>query len=174
VASWFEQHPDFVVLAVGAIDESGEASGNRWFTGRCEIRPLNSLRTTFCSSLFIRRSGIPDQVRFDPARSRGEETDFVLRLLKSGGRGYFDRGMHVFHPRRDMLSGTVSAERAFSYGAGMGSLVRTHRLPGVWAGLVVYDITRAVLVGVTGHFSAARNCLTHTKGLIAGYCNGGR
>ena len=71
--------------------------------------------------VYLRTSSAkPGEYASIPKLNRGEETDFILRLLATGLRGRFDRGLHIHHPRRDMLSGTVSLERAKKYGAAMG------------------------------------------------------
>lgn len=169
VAQWFQAFPQYSILAVGAIDDEGVPSGNRWIQNSCEIRPWNSLRTTFCSSLFISALEQSRRVGFAPNISRGEETDFILRLLATGVRGRFDRSLYVRHPRRDMLSGTVSKERAASYGAGMGRLVRRHSLAVLWAVLLVYDLIRAGLVVLRGRPGDAVFCFAHATGLFKGF-----
>jgi glycosyltransferase involved in cell wall biosynthesis len=169
VDQWFRENRHYSVMAVGALDHDGVASGNRWLQNACDIGPLNVLRTTFCSSLFISDLARSREVRFDPRLNRGEETDFVLRLLNTGLRGRFDRRLHIQHPRRDMLSGTVSRERAVSYGAGMGRLVRQHSLLLLWFGLLTYDIARALLVSARGQFVNARFCFAHAEGLFRGF-----
>jgi hypothetical protein len=166
---WFQTSPQYSVLAVGAVDDEGIPSGNRWIQNSCEITPWNSLRTTFCSSLFLSAVEESRRVRFDPNIARGEETDFILRLLATGLRGRFDRSLFVRHPRRDMMSGTVSRERAVSYGAGMGRLVRRHSLTVLWATLVVYDLIRAGLVVLRGRPSDAIFCFAHATGLFKGF-----
>jgi glycosyltransferase involved in cell wall biosynthesis len=169
---WFRQNARYSVLAVGALDNEGAPSGNRWLQDACDISRFNALRTTFCSSLFICHTyftGHSRTVRFDPRLSRGEETDFILRLLATGLHGRFDRKFHIHHPRRDMLSGTVSRERAKSYGAGMGRLVRRHSLFSLWAALLVYDLARAVLVSCRGQFASAIFCFAHAEGLFKGF-----
>lgn len=169
VDAWFRANPDYSVLAVGALDDAGVPSGNRWIQDACDIGPLNALRTTFCSSLFISDLARSRGVHFDPKLTRGEETDFILRLLATRLRGRFDRGLHICHPRRDMLSGAVSRERAKSYGAGMGRLVRRHSLVPLWLGLLTYDLARALLVSARGQFLNAACCFAHAEGLFRGF-----
>jgi glycosyltransferase involved in cell wall biosynthesis len=169
VDSWFKTNRQYAVLAVGAVDDEGRSSGNRWLQDACDISPLNAMRTTFASSLFISAVQPSRRVRFDPKLPAGEETDFILRLLASGFRGRFDRKLHIHHPRRDMLSGTVSRERAKKYGTGMGMVVRRHSLVLVWCGLLMYDLTRALLVSARGQFVSTRFCLAHTAGLFQGF-----
>jgi glycosyltransferase involved in cell wall biosynthesis len=169
VDAWFRENPDYSVLAVGALDEAGVPSGNRWIQDACDISPLNALRTTFCSSLFVSGRARSQGVLFDPNLNRGEETDFILRLLATGMRGRFDRRLYIHHPRRDMLSGTVSLARARSYGAGMGRLVRRHSLAPLWLALLTYDLARAVLVSARGQFVNAGFCFAHAEGLFLGF-----
>lgn len=169
VDSWFNENPEYSVLAVGALDDTGVPSGNRWIQYTCDISPLNVLRTTFCSSLFVSDIARTRVIYFDSKLNRGEETDFILRLLATGLRGRFDRGLHIHHPRRDMLSGTVSRARALSYGAGMGRLVRRHSLFLLWFGLLTYDLARALLVSARGQFVNAGFCFAHAEGLFRGF-----
>ena len=169
VDAWFRQNSEYSVLAVGAVDNNGVSSGNRWIQDACDIGPLNVLRTTFCSSLFVSDLARSREVGFDPKLNRGEETDFILRLLAHGLRGRFDRRLYIHHPRRDMLSGTVSHARAKSYGAGMGRLVRRHSLIPLWFGLITYDLVRALLVSGRGQFSNASFCFAHAEGLFRGF-----
>jgi glycosyltransferase involved in cell wall biosynthesis len=169
VDAWFRENPEYSVLAVGALDNAGVPSGNRWIQDACDISPLNVLRTTFCSSLFVSGLARCRGVYFDPKLNRGEETDFILRLLGTGLRGRFDRKLHIHHPRRDMLSGTVSRARAKSYGAGMGRLVRRHSLVLLWFGLLTYDLVRALVVSARGQFVNAGFCFAHAEGLFRGF-----
>jgi glycosyltransferase involved in cell wall biosynthesis len=169
VDAWFKENPDYSVLAVGSLDDGGVPSGNRWIQDACDISPLNALRTTFCSSLFVSGLARSRGILFDPKLNRGEETDFILRVLATGLRGRFDRRLYIHHPRRDMLSGTVSRARARSYGAGMGRLVRRHSLAPLWLGLLTYDLARALLVSARGQFINAGFCFAHAEGLFRGF-----
>jgi glycosyltransferase involved in cell wall biosynthesis len=169
IAQWFGNHPRYEILAVGAVDEYGLTSGNRWFQDACDIRPINALRTTFSNSLFLRRAALPKEIRFDENLSASEETDYILRLLKVGLRGRFDRSLNIGHPRRDMLSGTVSKERARKYGQGMGQFVRHHSLTTLWLALLGYDLARACAVLVRGKFGDAGFCFAHAQGLFQGF-----
>ena len=67
------------------------------------------------------------------------------------------------------MSGTVSRERAVSYGAGMGRLVRRHSLTVLWTGLVAYDLARAALVALRGRPGDAVFCFAHATGLLKGF-----
>jgi glycosyltransferase involved in cell wall biosynthesis len=169
VWNWFCDNPNYDILAVGANDEQGLPSGNRWIQSQCDIRAINVLRTTFSNSLFLKRRALPESIRFDESLLASEETDYILKLMKVGLRARFDRTLYVGHPRRDMLSGTVSHSRAQKYGQGMGQLVRRHSLPLLWAALLSYDLLRALTVFLSGRWSSAGFCLAHARGLFRGF-----
>jgi len=171
IDGWFRDQPKYSILAVGAVDEKGLLSGNRWLQSSCDLLPVNIFRTTFCSSLFFRWEALYGNL-FDEALDRGEETDLVLRILSSGLRGRFDRAWHIGHPRRDMLSLGVPRDRALSYGWGMGHVLRKHSLLLLWVGLLAYDVLRGVVVISCGRLSAASLCFAHAWGLLRGFSPG--
>lgn len=176
VTNWFETNVEYDILSVGVKDAEGVSSGNRWVQSECDIRPLNAFRTTFSSSLFI-CTDLARTARFDALLGvgsgtpygSGEETDYVLRLLRKRARGRFDRSHHVVHPRRDMLSGTASLPRAQAYGFGMGHVIRMHSLCSLWMGFMTYNLARAGVCLLRGNQESARLCLAQTKGLWAGF-----
>ena len=171
IDQWFRDHPNYSIFAVGAVDEEGIPSGNRWLQSSCDMLQINVFRTTFCSSLFFRWEALYGN-DFDERLDRGEETDLVLRILSSGLRGRFDRAWHIGHVRRDMLSDGIPRDRALSYGSGMGHVLRKHSLLLLWAGLLTYDILRGVVVISRGRLSAASLCFAHAWGLLRGFSPG--
>lgn len=176
VVEWFEDNMRYEILAVGSDDASGVRSGNRWPQDACDIRLINIFRTTFSPSLFVRSRTAGSQ-RFDvrlgvgsgTRYGSGEETDYVLRLMRQGAKGRFDRTLHVVHPRRDMLSGGSSEPRAEAYGFGMGHLLRLHALRSVWLAFLVYDLARAIFAFGRGWSDGSGLCIAHAKGLWQGY-----
>ena len=177
VAAWFEGHAEFGILTVGSRDAEGVVSGNRWLRKRCEIRHHNAFRTTFCSTIFVRRAVTCAGTRFDEAIGPGsasglhggDETDFILNLMRRGVRGFFDGQWHVGHLRRDMLSGQVDAGRAIAYGRGMGYVLRKHSLHVLGAVFVLYDVVRSGVVGLMGDVNAAALCIHHARGIVSGW-----
>ena len=177
VSEWFDLYSEFDVFTVGAVDHQGRPSGNRWVQKSCEITPLNAFRTTFSSTIFVRRNIGQVRVKFDEALGVGagtefccgEETDYVFQLFQGGRRGYFDSTLAIGHPKRDMLSGTVNGARATGYGRGMGYVLAKHGLPHLSAAFVAYDMVRAALSAARGNFSAASLCFKHGSGIASGY-----
>jgi hypothetical protein len=176
VTDWFDSNFEYDILAVGVKDAAGVTSGNRWPQDSCEIKPMNAFRTTFSSSLFL-CTDLAQSARFDEQLGvgsgtpygSGEETDYVLRLLRLSARGRFDRTQYVIHPRRDMLSGTASAQRAEAYGIGMGHVLRLNSLQPLWASFMVFNLVRAALVFLRGDMKSALLCLAQTKGKWQGF-----
>jgi glycosyltransferase involved in cell wall biosynthesis len=169
VETWFLHHPDYSVLAVACLSETGVRSGNRWFQEVCDLTISNSLRTTMCPTLFFHCTPAMRRVFFDEGLNFGEDTDFCLRQLKTGVKGRLDSSLNIFHPCRDMLSGTVTADRAGNYGSGMGLLVRRHATLFLWVSLVGYDLARAAIVACRGRLHDARIVFAHARGLTRGY-----
>lgn len=169
VDKWFQDHPDYAVLAVGCLDESGVKSGNRWFQEECDLKVSNSLRTTMMPTMFFDCAPAMREVFFDEELNYGEDTDFALRQLKTGVKGRLDSKMNIFHPCRDMLSGTVTSDRAQKYGSGMGVLVRRHATFIMWFALLSYDLLRAALVACRGRMHDASIVFAHARGLVRGY-----
>jgi glycosyltransferase involved in cell wall biosynthesis len=179
VSAWFASHSDFDVLTVGARDRDGAPSGNRWIQDQCEIRPGNAFRTTFSSTIFVRRTSITQDKFFDESLgvgagtpfACGEETDYVLNLLRAGARGYFDRKWHIGHPKRDMLSGEIDGRRAAGYGRGMGRVLQKHSEPLLLAGFVAYDLVRSASAAIKGDVASASLCVLHAWGISNGYAS---
>jgi glycosyltransferase involved in cell wall biosynthesis len=177
VARWLDEHSEFGILTVGAQDQNGVSSGNRWVRDQCEIRPINAFRTTFSSTIFVRRSAAMQASRFDERLgvgsgtryACGEETDYILNLIRDGERGFFDRTLHIGHPKRDMLSGEINDKRAAAYGSGMGHVLRKHSMGLLGFGFVAYDLLRSALVAVKGDFKASALCVHHAFGVATGY-----
>jgi glycosyltransferase involved in cell wall biosynthesis len=169
VEAWFAEHTDYSILAVACLDETGVKSGNRWFQDGCDLKVSNALRTTMMPTVFLACTGAMRDVFFDEEVSYGEDTDFVLRQLKTGVKGRLDSRLNIFHPCRDMLSGTVTTERAVKYGSGMGFLVRRHATLVMWVALLAYDLFRAALVACRGRLHDASIVFAHARGLSRGY-----
>ncbi|WP_414633410.1 glycosyltransferase family 2 protein [Acidisarcina polymorpha] len=99
----------------------------------------------------------------------GEDTDYVFRLLEAGVRGRFDRGLTVFHPRRDMMSSHADEVRAYSYGCGMGRVIRKRSKLPLLPAFLAFDLLRATFSLLCGRSDLASLCSSHGKGVLEGY-----
>jgi len=177
VWSFFVANPGYTLLSAGVRDESGRLSGNRWVRDRCDLATANLFRTSVGMALFVRRESVAGAFRFDESLAvgsgtrfaSGEDTDYVFRLLEAGLRGRFDRGFTVYHPRRDMLSGGANAVRAYSYGCGMGYVIRKRAKLPLLPVFVAFDLLRLVYSLAHGQPGPARLCAAHGRGVFSGY-----
>ncbi len=177
VRSFFVANPRYALLSAGVRDESGRLSGNRWVCRRCDLATANLFRTSVGMALFVRRDSVAGAFRFDESLgvgsgtrfASGEDTDYVFRLLEAGLRGRFDRGFTVYHPRRDMLSGGVNAVRAYSYGCGMGRVIRKRAKLPLLPVFVAFDLLRLVYSLLCGQPGPAWLCAVHGRGVFSGY-----
>lgn len=177
VATFFATNPGYALLSVGVCDDSGTPSGNRWLRDRCELATANLFRTSVGMALFVRRNAIAQSLRFDETLgvgagtrfASGEDTDYVFRLLESGLKGRFDRRLTVHHPRRDMLSGGANAVRAYSYGCGMGRVIRNHAKLPLLPAFVAFDLIRGGYSLLRGRLEPARLCALHSRGVFSGF-----
>ena len=177
VAMFFAANPDYSLLSVGVCDDTGRASGNRWLRDRCDLATPNLFRTSVGMALFVRRNAISHSLRFDESLgvgagtrfASGEDTDYVFRLLKAGLKGRFERGLTVYHPRHDMLSGAADAARAYGYGCGMGRVIRNHAKLPLLPAFVIFDLLRGGYSLLRGQPGPARLCAIHGRGVFSGY-----
>jgi hypothetical protein len=117
------------------------------------------------------------EIRFDRQIGPGsrtpygasEDTDFVLMAMSKGLRGRFEAKWHIGHPRKDVRNGSVTADRTYHYGQGMGLVQKKHRMTTLWCGFVLYDMLRAAFMTVVGRRQTASLWYAHGKGLFQGF-----
>jgi len=177
VLNFFVDNPSYGLLSVGVRDAANVISGNRWLQDACDLTTTNLFRTSVGYALFLRRRAIATLPQFDETLgvgagtpfASGEDTDYVFRLLSSGVRGRFDRRLTIHHPRGDMFSGRTDKVRAFSYGCGMGRVIRNREKFPLLPAFVAYDFARAAAGALSGKLDAAALCMAHGRGLCSGY-----
>ena len=177
VSDWFETNRSYDILTVNSLDADGRRSANRWFQNSCDLSPLNIDRTSIGYSIFIRADGIARTARYDeligPGAGTqylgGEDSDFVLAAMRLGARGRFEAKWHVYHPLKDIRNASVTRDRVYIYGLGMGFVQRKHRLAWIWAGITGFDFVRAVGAFVVGRRQSATLWYWHGRGLIDGF-----
>ncbi len=118
------------------IVEPGFTCGGRWDKHGGPINRRNVFRRAICFSMFL-RSEVAANYRFDEslgvgAKTKwgaGEESDYLLRIVRDGHRIEYLPEIAVWHQGR---SGPCTAEtyaRARSYARGMGRVLRKHNYP---------------------------------------------
>lgn len=133
VRTFFLAHPDIHILTGAAADEDGNPLG-RAPSSSGRVTRQNVWTRGISIAIFMRRE-VTDQVgNFNETLGvgagtpigSGEETDLLLRAIAEGFIAYCDRDLIIHHVVPDR--GRMKPERAFSYGIGMGYLIRHHRL----------------------------------------------
>lgn len=181
VSGWFEANPSYDLLTLNSLDEHGVRSCNRWFQDSCDLNLLNVYRTSVGYSIFMRGNGIARTVRYDEGIGPGAETpylggedsDFVLLAMEAGARGRFEAKWHIGHPLKDIRNASVSRDRVYIYGMGMGFVQRKHRLIWLFAGLTAFDFGRALCAWPTGRREAAALWYWHGRGMVDGFLRAG-
>ena len=174
---WFQNNQTYEILTLNSLDENGVRSCNRWFQDSCDINSLNAYRTTAGYTIFIRGGGFASGVRYDEGIGPGadtpflggEDTDFVLSAMRKGAHGRFEAKWHIGHPLKDIRDASISQERAYIYGQGMGFVQRKHGLWWLSAGLAGFDFTRAIGAYIVGRRTPARLWYRHGRGILNGF-----
>jgi glycosyltransferase involved in cell wall biosynthesis len=177
VSDWFDSNPGYDILSVTSRDSNGERSGNRWHRSTCDLAPVNVFRTSVCYCYFLRSTERTRQIRFDQELGPGgnapypasEDTDFVLSAMACGLRGRFEAKWYIGHPRKDVRNASVTVDRVYQYGLGMGRVQKKHGMTTLWCGFVLYDMARAAVMAALGRRVPASLWYAHGRGLARAY-----
>ena len=112
-------------------DQQGRFSGSFMYRSSCRISFSNVWRCGVSISIFVKRKAIGN-IQFDETLGvgsgtiygSGEETDFLLNLIKMGKRLDFRPNLVVNHP---VFIGPWTLKRGCLYGNGMGRVLYKHR-----------------------------------------------
>jgi glycosyltransferase involved in cell wall biosynthesis len=147
IKAWFDGHPAYHLLCCTLRDETGREVAARW-PGFSQALDRNGiLRAAVSASLFMRTEAIRQAGGFDEQIGlgsgtlfqSGEDTDLALRCLDAGGKAWFEKELHVCHPRREPAQ--VSPRRGYAYGMGFGYILGKHDYHPIW---LAYHVARAV------------------------------
>jgi glycosyltransferase involved in cell wall biosynthesis len=148
VKQWFDIHPAHQLLCCSLRDETGKEVAARWPVYSQRLNRNSALRAAASASLFIRAQAVRQLNGFDEQIGlgsgtlfqSGEDTDLALRCLRAGGNAWFEKFLHVGHPRRDPAG--VPPHRGFAYGMGFGYILGKHGYP---SRLAAYHVVRAII-----------------------------
>ena len=111
-------------------DQHGKFSGSFMYRSSRRITFSNVWRCGVSISIFVKKAAVGD-IRFDESLGvgsgtiygSGEETDFLLNLIKAKKHLDFRPDMVVNHP---VFIGPWTVKRGYLYGNGMGRVLRKH------------------------------------------------
>jgi glycosyltransferase involved in cell wall biosynthesis len=150
VASFFQQNPKIDILLGRTVDEHGLPSlsplrkhsgavnrGNIWISG-------NS------NTLFVRKGAMVLGGGFDekigvgaPSRYQsGEETDFILTLMKNRAHAVYINDLRICHDQVDNIGPVRMLKRAWMYSLGFGYVLKKHDFGSAY---LTYRVGRSIL-----------------------------
>ncbi|HJP60909.1 MAG TPA: glycosyltransferase family 2 protein [Gemmatimonadaceae bacterium] len=142
---------------------------------RAEVTPANVWRLCCSIGLFLRKSVVEMVGGFDESLGVGagtpwgaaEDRDYPLRALDLGVRMHYDPELKVLHPPGDY----TNLARAYSYGAGLGRVLRKRAAPRheVCRLLIVRPIAGMILALLRGRPVAAAFYFHSLRGRVAGW-----
>ncbi len=175
----FDRYPEFDGVIGLALDEAGRPSMKK-FPRQRRGKPNKYSVWTMCNTsvLFFRRHLVQSTGFFNESLGVGSETpwgsaedvEYPLRAMNKGFSLYYEPSIIVGHPRPVTVVDVRALRRAYSYGAGLGKVVRDYNYP-LW--FVLYQFLRpagAVLFCLlTGQKSRAYMHFLTLKGRIYGW-----
>jgi glycosyltransferase involved in cell wall biosynthesis len=178
VAQQLQIHPGWAGLTGRAITETGIPSSGKWDRRPGPLTRYNVWRRAVTISMFLRKSAIHGNV-FDESLGvgagtpwgAGEETDFLLQVLRRGSTVHFLPTVTVNHPEWGRAPYTdIVRTKAHSYGRGIGRVLRKHGYP---LTVVAYHLMRPlggmVLASFGGQIRKARYHWSIFTGRMTGW-----
>ncbi len=178
VKGFFESNPQTDGVTGRAVNEKGRPHTLRWPKQPGWLTRESALRGAVSYTIFLRR-GVTQRVgAFNEDLGvgagtpwgAGEETDYLLRAMGQGFRLYYDPSLTVYHPEPPQGYEARDLAKGYSYGLGMGYVLRAHGYP---TGFVLLGFLRtAAMVALdlaTGRFGSARFRWYSLLGRIRGW-----
>lgn len=176
VDSFFSENPGEDGLNGRSLDEEGNVSMARFDTEPGPVNKQNIWARGIEYTLFFKRNSLRN-IRFDeqigPASGTpwlcGEGTDLQIRMIQSGLSIYYDPSLIVIHPSTPFSANAENIRKAYSYGCGMGHVLKKHEFPlSSKVRYLLRPFGGAVLAGVSLNFSKARYYSSVFKGRFRG------
>ena len=177
VVALFDANPQAGVFTGRTTDAGGADSLGLFLQTDAEITKGNVWLSGNSNSLFIgaeiaRKIGGFDEtlgVGAPTAFKSGEETDFLLRALATGARGFYRRDLVVHHDQAP-VGGTGGVARAQDYARGFGRVLRLHDYGAAYVAMrVARSSARALLALATGDMATARYKALWALGTFRGF-----
>jgi glycosyltransferase involved in cell wall biosynthesis len=158
VATLMRLRSDIEVVSGRTLDENGSPSVSVFADTAQAVSRANFLQCGNSNTLFFRRDALARIGPFDTSLGvgaptifgSGEEADILLRAIGLGIPIHYRPDIVVHHDQVDDVVTAKTLERAYSYGAGFGALLRKHRFG--WA----YFAYRELRTAASGLLALAR------------------
>lgn len=137
VYSFFADHSNADILSVRSVDHLFGNSHVSWSRSEGFINRYSMWNRVVEFSMFLRSEVIRQVGDFDEflgvgAGTRwgsGEGPDYLLRALKANFSIYYNPNYLIYHPQPVQIYNTKSITRAYSYGGGIGAILKKHQYP---------------------------------------------
>ena len=174
VAERFRADPTLAFLSGPAISPQGALGSGRWQTRSGPVTMYNVWTTVIGFNFFMRRETIERLHGFDENLGVGtkfgsaEETDLAIRTIRSGAKALYDYTLRVAHPDKRLTPEATG--RAFSYGAGLGRVLRKHPTPrSITAAFFVRPVGGIIVSVLRARKLAASYYWRTVHGRVSGY-----
>jgi glycosyltransferase involved in cell wall biosynthesis len=149
VIELFSIYPEWDGLTGRAIGIEGKTVGLHFDHRAGIVARYNAWRRVTTFTMFLRSNRIKGFEGFDEQLGvgaaspwgAGEDTDYLIRLVDGGCRVYYDPGLNVYHPDPLQYQPEKLLRRGYSYGCGMGKVLRKNQYP-LW--FFLYYLMRSV------------------------------
>jgi len=177
IVALFDANPQVGVFTGRTTDADGADSLGIFLDRDAEIAKSNVWLSGNSNSLFIRADIARKIGGFDETLGvgaptgfkSGEETDFLLRALATGARGFYRRDLVVHHDQAP-VGGAGGVSRAQDYAQGFGRVLRLHDYGAAYVAMrVLRSSARALLALATGDMATARYKALWALGTFKGF-----
>ncbi|WP_048150742.1 glycosyltransferase family 2 protein [Palaeococcus ferrophilus] len=154
VVTFFLNHPEFGGVSGKIRNQSGQSPIGHLDKKSGRITLYNVWKRGVSTAIFLRREVVLKVGYFDEdlgvgAKTKwqsGEETDYLIRAIKKGFNLYYDPGIEVYHPLPFYKS--ISSQRAYGYGGGMGRVLYKHKFPLWFVFLSILNGVFGIILGI--------------------------
>jgi glycosyltransferase involved in cell wall biosynthesis len=177
IVALFQAWPDIDVHSGRTLDAEGRDSLGHFLAQDAPITKQNVWSAGNSNSMFVRTSAARHVAGFDESLGvgaatkfqSGEETEFVLRLLARGAKGWFHHDLFVHHDQV-LADDAAALRRVRAYAPGFGRVLRLHGYGLTYLGRrLARTLARACLAYVQGDNATAKYKLAWAKGTASGY-----
>ncbi len=137
VRDYLDSHPEWDGLTGRAIGIDGKTVGLHFDHRAGMVGRYNAWLRVTTFTMFLRSNRIRAFEAFDEQLGvgadspwgAGEDTDYLIRLVDGGCRVYYDPRLNVYHPDPLQYQPEKLRRRGYSYGCGMGKVMRKNHYP---------------------------------------------
>lgn len=136
VARSFSERPEADGITGRSADEKGRDSNGRFDADSGPVDKYNAWRRGAAYNIFVRAHRIRG-VRFDEemgpgactAWGAGDETDYLVQLVRCGASLFYDPDQVAMHPQPVTRDDEEAMRRAYTYACGASHAVKKHGYP---------------------------------------------